>query len=55
MCEARPGGWFAHLGEFAAWSYVKLLLLGLSVPACILVLGIAALWLVRLSGSRRPT
>jgi hypothetical protein len=33
MCQAAPGGWVARWGEFAAWSYFELLLLGLSVPA----------------------
>jgi hypothetical protein len=46
LCEARPDGWFAHLGGFATWTYFKLLLLGISVPVGFLVLGIAVVWLV---------
>lgn len=46
MCHAAPGGWVARWGEFAAWSYVELLLLGLSVPAGIFVVGFVAARLV---------
>lgn len=53
MCGARPDGWFAHLGEFAAWTYFKLFVLGISVPVGILVLGAAAVWLTRTFKSQR--
>lgn len=53
LCAARPDGWFAHLGAFATWTYFKLLLLGLSVPVGFLVLGIAAVWLMRLFRPRK--
>lgn len=53
MCQAAPGGWVAGWGEFAAWSYVELLLLGLSVPAGIFVMGFVAARLVRSFKSER--
>jgi len=55
LCGAKPDGWFAHLGEFAAWTYFKLFLLGISVPVGVLILGSAAVWLMRILKPQRST
>jgi hypothetical protein len=53
MCSARPDGWFAHLGAFAAWTYFELFVLGISVPVGILILGLTTVWLRRAFKSHR--
>lgn len=54
LCHAAPDGWFAHLGDFSAWTYFKLFALGITVPVAVFVLGIVVVWLMRAVGWQKP-
>jgi len=52
MCRNDRDGVLAFLGDFAAWTPMQLYLLGLVVPAAVLVIGLA---LAALAGRLRRT